>query len=232
MSTTIHTALVLFVRSFHEESKAKDLFAVKAKGKQLYGSLVHRIGEQAKKINADFFQFKTDQQKGSNFDEKIKNAFQHFFDEGYDKVILIGNDCPGMGKVEFKAAIQALDYSGLVLGPTNLGGVYLIGCTSIFYNSKFSNQQITWNTNRVYEDLILLNGSDSYILRCHNELNHLGNISSLISQLHGFRHFGEILNIFRKTSKSPMKEISLNKNKFYSLFSLRGPPLLFFVVEV
>lgn len=46
---------------------------------------------------------------------------------GYDKVLIVGSDCPSVDPEYVRAATRALESSDLVLGPSDDGGYVLIG---------------------------------------------------------------------------------------------------------
>ena len=68
-----------------------------------------------------------DQQVGRSFAERFTNAFQQLFRQGYDKVIAIGNDHPGLTSGHLQTAAWELAEYDHVLGPSTDGGFYLIG---------------------------------------------------------------------------------------------------------
>jgi len=64
-------------------------------------------------------------QEGKDLGEKMLNAFQKRFLEGYEQVVLIGSDSPSLPVAYIE---QALDSTkDLILGPSTDGGYYLIG---------------------------------------------------------------------------------------------------------
>ena len=85
------------------------------------------------------------QAQGSLGDRLIA-AFQQGFDSGFNKIIVIGSDCPEIGKENIAAAIALLETHDVVLGPAVDGGYYLIGlnqpCPYLFEN-------VPWGTQRV-----------------------------------------------------------------------------------
>ena len=66
-------------------------------------------------------------QVGRDLGQRMKNAFIHSFDEGFEKVVLIGSDIPDLPGSFLHEALEALESSEAVIGPSNDGGYYLIG---------------------------------------------------------------------------------------------------------
>ena len=85
-------------------------------------------------------------QEGENLGEKMKNAFQHGFDNGYENIILIGSDLPTISKEVIESGFDHLKGNDVVFGPALDGGYYLIGLskmnTSIFEDKPWSQSTL------------------------------------------------------------------------------------------
>ena len=85
-------------------------------------------------------------QDGEDLGERMKNAFQHGFDNNYDNIILIGSDLPNISKEIIASGFDSLQKSDVVFGPALDGGYYLIGLskmnTSIFDNKPWSQSTL------------------------------------------------------------------------------------------
>lgn len=66
-------------------------------------------------------------QEGNNLGERLGNAYQMLFDEGFDKVVIISPDCPDITGLRVKQAFTLLNNKDFVLGPLRDGGYYLLG---------------------------------------------------------------------------------------------------------
>ncbi|NWF75228.1 MAG: TIGR04282 family arsenosugar biosynthesis glycosyltransferase [Nitrospirae bacterium] len=102
-------------------------------------------------------------QKGHNLGEKMCNAFQWLFDNGYLKVSLIGTDSPDLPISFIEMAFQKLDIYELVIGPSEDGGYYLIGMKKPL-EDVFKN--IEWGRDMVLKDTIsnAMNAGINYFL--------------------------------------------------------------------
>ncbi len=88
-------------------------------------------------------------QAGADLGERMKNAFQHCFADGFASVILIGSDIPDLPPEIFGEAFAALDNGCAVIGPAADGGYYLIG----FRKETFAPEVfggIAWSTEGVF----------------------------------------------------------------------------------
>ncbi len=69
-------------------------------------------------------------QQGNDLGERMANAFISGFEAGYEKIVLIGSDCPEISEEIIKTAFQKLGDSPIVFGPAVDGGYYLVGLSS------------------------------------------------------------------------------------------------------
>jgi len=66
-------------------------------------------------------------QRGRSFGQRLENAVNDLAAEGYDRVVIVGRDCPQLTSDHVSNAIQLLDSNQLVIGPDHRGGCWLIG---------------------------------------------------------------------------------------------------------
>ena len=95
--------------------------------------------------------FKFVLQLGTDLGKKMENAFSHLFKQGYQKIILIGTDCPYLSMEDLERAFAVLSKQELVLGPAEDGGYYMIGMKSL-HPSLFEG--ISWSTSKVLAQTI------------------------------------------------------------------------------
>ena len=81
----------------------------------------------------------------------MNNAFAFIFREGYNKVVIIGTDCPELSAGLIMSAFVYLQTNDVVIGPAEDGGYYLLGLKEpqpqLFKNMK-------WSTSSVLPDTI------------------------------------------------------------------------------
>ncbi|MEL6809790.1 MAG: TIGR04282 family arsenosugar biosynthesis glycosyltransferase [Bacteroidota bacterium] len=90
--------------------------------------------------------FAKKQQKGSDLGERMLHAFHRGFEEGYERLIIIGSDMYDMDQADLEEAFEALKSHDFVIGPATDGGYYLLGM-SYLKPELFSNKQ--WGTETV-----------------------------------------------------------------------------------
>lgn len=65
-------------------------------------------------------------QQGRNFAERLENAVEDLARRGYDRIVILGRDCPELTAADVDAALALLQSRRLVLGPDHRGGCWLI----------------------------------------------------------------------------------------------------------
>ncbi len=122
---------------------------------EVYTKLVRVTEEATVKLNADkriYFsksivenQWKSEKkyvQKGPDLGERMKNAFKKGFEDGYEKIVLIGSDLPDITANDINQGLNVLKQNDVVFGPAEDGGYYLIGLSkmneAIFDNKPWS----------------------------------------------------------------------------------------------
>ena len=92
-------------------------------------------------------------QQGGDLGQRMKNAFSSAFNNGYEKVVLIGSDLPDLPDKYIKYAFIQLENSDVVIGPAADSGYYLIGFSNkSFVSAVFEN--ISWSTSKVFEQTL------------------------------------------------------------------------------
>ncbi len=88
-------------------------------------------------------------QKGRDLGERMRQAFEDRFKEGYERVVIIGSDSPTLPATYIEQAL--LSEKEVVIGPSTDGGYYLIGMrakvTDIF-------DGVAWGTDRVLSETL------------------------------------------------------------------------------
>ena len=87
-------------------------------------------------------------QEGEDLGARMKNAFQKGFNDGYERIVLIGSDLPDITSAHINAGLEALQHSPVVFGPAVDGGYYLIGLSKL-QNSVFNDKP--WSASHLLE---------------------------------------------------------------------------------
>lgn len=133
----------------------------------LYKSFVDDTLEKLKKLDYDILicyhpiekfeyfkkwigkKYKYIPQNGENLGERMKNCFIKGFNQGFEKLIVIGSDSPDLPETIIKDAFNNLKKYDSVIGPCKDGGFYLLGFTSYGFSPTIF-QKIPWSTSMVF----------------------------------------------------------------------------------
>lgn len=90
-------------------------------------------------------------QSGSDLGERMSTAFQRAFEDGYEKVVIVGSDCADITSQHITDAFHALNTNDAVIGPSKDGGYYLLGIRK--YTPDIF-RGIQWSTREVFEQTV------------------------------------------------------------------------------
>ena len=90
-------------------------------------------------------------QQGKELGEKMEKAFSEAFQNGFQKVVIIGSDLYDITEEDLKMAFLALDDHNYVLAPAQDGGYYLLGMKKET-PKLFSHKD--WSTEKVFQQTL------------------------------------------------------------------------------
>lgn len=152
MSDPRNTAILIFSRTAEEEARAKTFSPRQSHvaNRRIAQSLIRHTAATARKTGLPVFTCFSRDQRGSHFGERLANAMQAVFAQGYARVIAIGNDSPEISAALLLRAARGLAEQNLVLGPAPDGGVYLIGMhRAVFDPKRFTS--LPWQSDHLSE---------------------------------------------------------------------------------
>jgi uncharacterized protein len=142
----VRRCVLLFARTPDEDARKKRL----PSGRPVFASIASRIRRSVSTLpGVDLV--RAAGQRGSTFAERLAHAFRAARARGYQAIVAVPQDVPGIDTRVLRAAFEALDAREVVLGPATDGGVYLIGAT-IAIETSFD--QVRWRTSSVLSDLV------------------------------------------------------------------------------
>lgn len=108
-------------------------------------------------------------QEGEDLGERMKNAFDEAFKNGFESVIIIGSDLYDIKTSDLETAFEMLKEKDFVIGPAADGGYYLLGM-SHFTPEVFENKE--WGTDAVLAATMAdLKGKDVQRLPIRNDVD-------------------------------------------------------------
>ncbi|MDO7137980.1 TIGR04282 family arsenosugar biosynthesis glycosyltransferase [Algibacter lectus] len=90
-------------------------------------------------------------QQGESLGDRMSHAFKQGFEDGYDRIVLIGSDLPDITESQINAGLQALHTNEVVFGPAEDGGYYLVGFSK-FHDFVFQNKP--WSQDNLLEETL------------------------------------------------------------------------------
>lgn len=147
-------AVLLFTRTALEEARAKDFSRVHniRANTHIADQLIHHSESVARRSGLPCFIIRSDAQEGHTFGERLANSIEAVFQKGYSHVIAIGNDCPGLRSDDLLEADARLRTNSAVLGPSDDGGLYLIGIQRKYFHRE-SFASLHWSSADTCEAL-------------------------------------------------------------------------------
>ena len=224
-STT--TAILLFAQSEKIESASKP-FAGSIKQNLLLWKKMNDVALRTiQKTKLPYFISNQNNQTGNTFGEKITSSIQEIFNKGFEKVIVVGNDCMALNVNNLLKAVHDLQFYDSVLGADFNGGVYLIGISKAEYNENLF-ENIPWQTKNVFTALqVLFKNQKVAYLPSLNDCNSSNDFKKAIDQLPYFSELKKILLAFLIVPKH-QNYFLINAfiQQYYSLNFNKGSPIL------
>jgi rSAM/selenodomain-associated transferase 1 len=90
-------------------------------------------------------------QHGNDLGERMQHAFSFLFELDYERVLIIGSECPQLSTDHLNNAFELLETHDVCIGPVDNGEYYLLGLCAI-HPPFFSNK--AWGTNTVYNSTL------------------------------------------------------------------------------
>lgn len=115
-------------------------------------------------------------QQGTDLGDRMLNAFQSGFHNGYKKLIIVGSDLPDLSMAHINTAIKKLNDYDVVIGPAKDGGYYLLGLNTLL-PQLFQNK--AWGTSSVLSDTLAdLTNETVFLLEELNDIDTLEDIEN------------------------------------------------------
>lgn len=145
-------AILIFAKNTFSESNSKRIVYSEKENCNLWTILNHKTIQIAQKSKIPYFIADENSQVGTTFGEKISTSIQSIFEQGFEKIIVIGNDCPELTATHLQIAKAKLENNDFVFGPDFKGGAYLLGISKNQY--KFQEfQNFNWQNSQLFNNI-------------------------------------------------------------------------------
>ncbi len=126
-----NTAVLVFARSTAAELRAERLGDLGLAARRLVNQgLLQQIRRAVAASGLPAIYSTERDQRGETYGERLGNACEAALAEGYEHLVVIGGDCPGLRARHLAEAAQQLASGRGVVGRDLRGGVYLIGLSA------------------------------------------------------------------------------------------------------
>lgn len=223
---TLSTAILLFGFSAKIESRRKRITVSRKHNAALWKGMHEKTLKVVKDSGIPYFVYDEKNQTGVTFGHRISNATNDVFELGYEKIIIVGNDCPELGINHLNETLQSFNDKDIVLGRDKRGGAFLIGITrNVFDLVGFS--ALKWQTAHLFIDLLQLADPErGHIIASLRDINAFPDLLLL-----------PLINIIKKLRNLIYSILSLcnvlfaliqyNINYYNLLYKNRGSPSIF-----
>lgn len=227
-----NTAILIFANTPEQEILEKTFGNGLNKAQQLHlaEALLNYTRKVALASGLPIVEILSSHQQGNTFAERYTQAITQVFDLGYDKVISIGTDCPGLQTANILDAHGQLQHTQAVLGLAYDGGNYLIALDKqAFDAAKF--QALPWQTSLVAQALVqyfkIHQAQVAFLATKKTDIDNVTQLYQAFRELptyHSlFSLFQQLLVQFLSLIAYPL--IAHKVAQFRYLFGLRAPPL-------
>ena len=222
-----HTAILVFIRSASIEALHKPLSMSKREAPKLAELMNERVITQARQSGLPTFIVDEQLQKGADFGSRLRSAFQYVFDQGFERVIAIGNDCFELSSKVLLEAQEHLVHQQVVIGPSYDGGMYLMGLNFQFFQ-QLDFQRIAWQCPSLFEEVCKIVQQKAYSIYLLPLANDIDTIPDLYKAFRKVKKWCRLLVlIWRLLCRSVITEAPSQlviDHHFDRQLLLRGPP--------
>ncbi|WP_157974572.1 DUF2064 domain-containing protein [Lewinella sp. IMCC34183] len=193
------TAILLFGRSAIAEARHKHFGGV-GESQRVTASLLRRTHRVLARTGLPVYQADERVQNGLTFGERLLYAVRDTFARGYENLLVVGSDCPGLSTQLLRTAERQLATGQAVLGPDTRGGVYLLGISRDHVDGT-DLSEVRWCTQHVFTDLQdrLVGGN---VLPVRADANHLRDLRIHWCRWSGL--LGELADLVLRLTPAPV----------------------------
>lgn len=221
----------MFTNNASTDATRKHFFAGDGftKNKEVVSKLIDSTTKKIEKTNLPYFIVSTEQQVGNTFGQRLSNAISNVFNNGYNNVIVLGNDCPQITSGHILEANSLFNDHQLIIGPTIKGGSYLIGVTKTSFH-KESFETLRWETSFLFKDLkeySAFNSNHYFISSYQTDLNNSDDLKRYVATfIYSSNLAKSLLLLYKKFNNCVKKYHSFySQNPIPFFFSTKAPPV-------
>ncbi len=221
------TAILYFAYRPETEAVRKPIFSDHGRrvNVQFYHDLQDELFDRLTPLGLPVIHMDDDKQRGDGFADRITNAVEDIWAKGYERVIILGNDCPELDINSYQRCIDLLDTGKACLIPTQHGGAGLIALHKSQYTESHW-RELEWQSESTFDELFDCLSDCKVLDMTLTELNSLGD-AYLYLEL--WKHSDDTIAFIIDGILNPLRQfVSLSAPSsdltFKQASKLRGPP--------
>lgn len=216
------TLILLFSRP----DNGKQLAAGQRAHQRVWTTLQQHSRQQAEATGLPVLLWDATQQVGNTFAERLTHALTTLQAAGWQRVIVIGDDCPELHHAQLTAAANALANSQSVLGPDKDGGAYLIGL-SLEHFDPITFQALPWQTDQLLLHLVhwLSVTAPVHFLTAQHDIDTAHTLRQLVRSYRLHRTLQLLLQQWLLTPVTKVHSVLGYARAYFRQTRYRGPPV-------
>ncbi|MEM8890184.1 MAG: DUF2064 domain-containing protein [Bacteroidota bacterium] len=225
--TQSKTGILFFSRNPFQESRHKQVHADREKNFKALHLMYDGVKKAIAASEIPSIELGQELQSGNSFAERMCKGLKLLFAEGYDHLIVIGNDCPHLEAEDLLLAKEQLHSGKSVIGYEKDGGAYLFALSKEDFDEE-AFLQLPWQCENLGLALCDWLSLSKEVIELE-EKEDIDNVEDLLFLILSLR-ISHILLLLRKlfhTSLNKGKEIPIHYSRLPGPEqALRAPPLL------
>jgi len=148
------TAILYFALRPKVEAKRKPIFPEHGRdaNERFYRLMQEELFNKIVPLGIPMIEMDERHQQGKRFGDRITHAIQHVWSQGFDQVIILGNDCPEVGTKTIQESIELLAAGCPSLMRTHRGGAGLIAIRKQDFRAELW-PEMEWQTPHTFDEL-------------------------------------------------------------------------------
>ena len=220
------TAILLFSQNAEDDYRQKSFGLNYQSFSQVHRTLVNKVRKTISQTGLPIFEADSQIQKGEDFASRLIHAIDWVKAQGYHKLIIVGNDSPGLTVKQIYDAEKALVEGKSVLGKDIHGGAYLIGLDTEKQDAAVL-KSIDWHSTRVFDQLTTALYEVELLSEIQADLNGIGDLNRLKDIKSILKSFLRLIRRLVQSSYYAAKEVQTLASAIFCANNLhRVPPAL------
>ena len=172
------TAVLFFSRSVAAEAAGKQFSHDAAINERMANELIARTKRTLAQTGLPVIRSNEHNQQGNTFGQRLTNAILDAFAGGYQYLLIVGNDAPGLTAGQLRHAATVVEGGRSIILPDQRGGLALLGLALTHFPAPAAFAQLPWETPQLLAALAKLLPA-AVRLRSVRDINYLRDLRAV-----------------------------------------------------